>query len=226
LFSNDLPDPLECFGRIEKQGGSGKIVIKQPIFILRGNKKQFFLNVIGTELEYGIIIFDDFFMKLERRDIDDIDICFCCSEYTCDLAILPLSQVLHSDSLELLHRIGTNVNLKPIRSLDDIPILGELLLQVGVPLELCINGLEDMPAGSLSLQAGAPVSLNYQDLTKKGAKFAVEASREKHFEKRNNSTGCQLLPSYFWRSIVLEADYFIIFYYFCPVKKNIDNIVV
>lgn len=113
------------------------------------------------------VVFNDLLMKLERRDVDDVDICLDGPEDAGNLVVLPLFKVTHRQPFELFHGVGTYVDLKAIRSLNYIPILRKIFLQLSMSLQLSINCLQHLLSGSFSLERSSPVSLNYKDLTKK-----------------------------------------------------------
>lgn len=62
----------------------------KSIFILGSNEVQLFLDVIGVELENGVIVLDDFLMELEGCNVNNIDIGLGSPEDTCDLIIFSL----------------------------------------------------------------------------------------------------------------------------------------
>jgi hypothetical protein len=90
-----LPYSFQGLGRVQEQGDSCKIVLLEPINVFRSNEVELILDAIGIELEDRGIILDDLFVELVRGDIDNVDICLDGSEYSCNLVVFPLLEVLH-----------------------------------------------------------------------------------------------------------------------------------
>jgi hypothetical protein len=76
------------------------------------------------------VVASDIISKLEGRYIDDIDIRVFDSEHSGDLSVFSLEELLHGNTLELMHGIRIDVYLYALFLLDILPLLLELFLHL------------------------------------------------------------------------------------------------
>ena len=94
-----------------------------------------------SDLKDFHVVACDIIGKLEGRHIDYIDIRVFDSEHSGDLSVFSLKELLHGNTLELMHGIRIDVYLYALLLLNILPLLLEFFLHLPPQIEVLVVNL-------------------------------------------------------------------------------------
>jgi hypothetical protein len=94
-----------------------------------------------SDLKDFHVVASDIIGKLEGRHIDYIDIRVFDSKHSGDLSVFSLKELLHGNTLELMHGIRIDVYLYALLLLNILPLLLEFFLHLPPQIEVLVVDL-------------------------------------------------------------------------------------
>ena len=192
LSLDQVSNSLNALWRVV-QSLSQRVVVWELLYILRDDEMKPGIRRLNVpDLQDLQVVTHDISGEGERRDIDDFHVGIAKSENTGDLSILPLQELLHGHSLELIDREGVDVDFHSFLALDLRPSSAEFFLHLSPDEKRLIVELFNFGLGGLDHHVQSELILNHHGFSPQEFQLDVRALSLEPSPISLNANGCQL----------------------------------